>query len=135
LNLLSNSIKFTPSEGSIFVSIFNKEDKISIKVRDTGIGIPSDKLSIIFERFRQVDSSLQREYEGSGIGLSLVKALVEAHKGNIYVQSEYGQGTEVTIELPVLLVAEDNLGVRNDFYNHDMDKIQRINIEFSDIYS
>jgi signal transduction histidine kinase len=135
LNILSNSIKFTPPGGSIFVSIFDKEDKISITVRDTGIGIPSDKISIIFERFRQVDSSLQREYEGSGIGLSLVKALVEAHKGGIYVRSELGQGTEITVELPVLLAAEENVSIKNSFYDHNMDKVQRINIEFSDIYS
>jgi signal transduction histidine kinase len=135
LNLLSNSIKFTPPGGSIFVSIFDKEDKISITVRDTGIGIPSDKIAIIFERFRQVDSSLQREYEGSGIGLSLVKALVEAHKGSIYVRSELGQGTETTVELPVLLAAEENVSIKNSFYDHNMDKVQRINIEFSDIYS
>lgn len=135
LNILSNSIKFTPPGGSIFVSVFDKEDKISITVRDTGIGIPSDKISIIFERFRQVDSSLQREYEGSGIGLSLVKALVEAHKGNIYVQSEVGLGTEITVELPVLLVPEDNSCANDTFHNSDMDKIHKINIEFSDIYS
>lgn len=135
LNLLSNSIKFTPSDGSIFVNIFDKADKLCITVRDTGIGIPSDKLSVIFERFRQVDSSLQREYEGSGIGLSLVKALVEAHKGNIYVQSELGQGSEFTIELPVLILPEDDPSIKKSFNNHNIDKVQRINIEFSDIYS
>jgi signal transduction histidine kinase len=135
LNLLSNSIKFTPSGGSIFVNILNQENKVSLVVRDTGIGIPSDKISIIFERFRQVDSSLQREYEGSGIGLSLVKALAEAHKGNIYVKSELGEGTEVTVELPAMLSSEENLCIRDTFYSHNMDKIQRINIEFSDIYN
>jgi signal transduction histidine kinase len=135
LNLLSNSIKFTPSGGSILVEIFDKEDKILIKVTDTGIGIPEDKQSIIFERFRQVDSSMQREQEGSGIGLSLVKALVEAHCGNIYIQSQSGQGTEVTIELPVKMVPEENPKVSKTYDNHGMDKVQRINIEFSDIYS
>jgi signal transduction histidine kinase len=135
LNLLSNSIKFTPTGGNILVEVFDKENNILIKVTDTGIGIPEDKQSIIFERFRQVDSSMQREQEGSGIGLSLVKALVAAHSGDIYVQSKSGQGTEVTIELPVRTVAEKNAKVVKTYDSQGMDKVQRINIEFSDIYS
>lgn len=135
LNILSNSIKFTPSGGSIFVNISNKDDKVFITVKDTGIGIPEDKISIIFERFRQVDSSLQREYEGSGIGLSLVKAMVEAHNGSISVRSEYGHGTEVTIELPSLMVPEENIELKHISDNSRLDKVQKINIEFSDIYS
>jgi signal transduction histidine kinase len=135
LNLLSNSIKFTNPGGSIFVNIYDNKEKIAIKVKDTGIGIPADKLSAIFERFRQVDCALQREYEGSGIGLSLVKALVEAHKGSITVQSQCEQGTEITIELPNILVSEDITSIKNNLYNRDMERVQRINIEFSDIYS
>lgn len=135
LNLLSNSIKFTPSGGSIFVNIIDKKDTICIKVKDTGIGIPQEKLAIIFERFRQVDSSMQREYEGSGIGLSLVKALVEAHKGSINVKSECSQGTEVTIELPVALVNEEKLDEKDIIHKQSVDKVQKINIEFSDIYN
>lgn len=134
LNLLSNSIKFTPSGGSIFVNVFQSEERVCIRVSDTGIGIPEDKLSIIFERFRQVDSSLHREYEGSGIGLSLVKALVEGHGGNISLKSEYGQGTEVTIELPAKIVQEDKTYMEKKAINHNIDKVQKINIEFSDIY-
>jgi signal transduction histidine kinase len=135
LNLLSNSIKFTPSGGSIFVSIFDKKDKIAISVKDTGIGIPHDKIDIIFERFRQVDTSLHRACEGSGIGLSLVKALVEGLKGNIYAQSENGKGTEITIELPVFLVAENDSIEMTKLNNNNIDRVQRINIEFSDIYN
>lgn len=135
LNLLSNSIKFTPSGGSILVNIYSRDDRVDIKVRDTGIGIPHDKLVMVFERFRQVDSSLQREYEGSGIGLSLVKALVEAHKGKVSVESEYGHGTEVTIELPAVVAAKENIDMKNALNNPDIDKVHRINIEFSDIYS
>ncbi|MEG0775388.1 ATP-binding protein [Clostridium sp.] len=135
LNLLSNSIKFTPSGGRIFVSIFDKKDKISISVKDTGIGIPPDKIDIIFDRFRQVDTSLHRACEGSGIGLSLVKALVvEGFKGNIYAESASGKGTEITIELPVLLVPEDDFVEINNLKDN-MDRVQRINIEFSDIYN
>lgn len=134
LNLLSNSIKFTPTGGSIFVNITDRDTTISIRVKDTGIGIPADKIDIIFERFRQVDSSLQREYEGSGIGLSLVKALVEAHKGTIFVQSGEGLGTEITIELPTALIPEEDIVLKSTFDRQKMDKVQRINIEFSDIY-
>ncbi len=135
LNLLSNSIKFTPSGGNIYVNIFEECDKVVIAVKDTGIGIPQDKIPVIFERFRQVDSSLHREYEGSGIGLSLVKALVRAHRGDIHVQSQYGEGTEVTIELPDIQITEENSLTKNTFYSHNMDKVQRLNIEFSDIYN
>lgn len=135
LNLLSNSIKNTPSGGSIFVSVFDKEDKILISVKDTGIGIPSDKVDIIFDRFRQVDSSLHRACEGSGIGLSLVKALVvDGFKGNIYANSEIGKGTEIIIELPVFLVPEDEVTKTNNTKD-SMERVQKINIEFSDIYN
>lgn len=134
LNILSNSIKFTPKGGSIFVNMFDREDKVLITIKDTGIGIPEDKINIIFERFRQVDSSMQRECEGSGIGLSLAKALVEAHKGNIKAQSQYGQGTEVIIELPSILAAEEEFNHEISFEKHNIDRVKKINIEFSDIY-
>ena len=71
-------------------------------VKDTGIGIPEDMVNIIFERLRQIDTSLHRHQEGSGIGLSLVKAMVEAHKGKIEVYSELGKGAEFIITLPVM---------------------------------
>lgn len=134
LNLLSNSIKFTPKGGSIYVGISNNGHKIIISVKDTGIGIPMDKIKIIFDRFRQVDSSLQREYEGSGIGLSLVKALVEAHRGNIYAKSDTGAGTEIIIELPIYIMDTQSEPEKVYMENYKLDKVQRINIEFSDIY-
>lgn len=135
LNLLSNSIKFTPKGGSIFVNIYDKGDTVDISVKDTGVGIVEDKLKVIFDKFRQVDSSLQRKYEGSGIGLSLVKSLVEAHYGKITVSSIPGEGSNFTIELltsNVSLCSESN---RNCIDGHTFDTVQRINIEFSDIYS
>ncbi|HCQ90568.1 MAG TPA: hypothetical protein DIU45_13550, partial [Clostridium sp.] len=79
LNLLSNAVKFTPKGGTIYVDIRDEKDKVKIIVRDTGVGIPKDKQEIIFERFRQVDNLLTRNQEGSGIGLSLTKSLVEMH--------------------------------------------------------
>lgn len=133
LNLLSNAIKFTPSQGRIMIRIYGAEKGIKISVKDTGIGIPVENQSFIFEKFIQVDKSLSRNKEGSGIGLSLVKSLVEMHKGNIYVISEYGQGSEFIIELPDYTVDKP---VRNmNYADFDNEKIERINIEFSDIYS
>ncbi len=100
-NILSNAFKFTPEGGMIEVSV-NKEDKhINVIVSDTGIGIQKEKISKVFDRFYQVDGSHTREQEGTGIGLSLTKELVELHKGKIEVESEEGKGTTVTISLPL----------------------------------
>ncbi len=107
-NLLSNAIKFTPKGGEITVLLTERNsDCIEIKIRDTGIGIPETELPKLFDRFYQVDSSQTREYEGTGLGLSLTKELVELHHGTIKVQSEVSNPaahkrgwTECTIELP-----------------------------------
>ncbi len=133
LNLLSNAIKFTEAEGNIYVNIFNEEKYILISVKDTGIGIPGNMQGVIFDTFRQVDSSLRRNAEGSGIGLSLVKSLVEMHKWEIAVKSEIGKGSEFIIKVPVKpLEKEYNIcdkesGNLNAF-------VENIKIEFSDIY-
>ncbi len=103
LNLLSNSVKFSKPSSSITVELKDMGGYISIIVKDTGIGIQKDKLQAIFERFVQVDKSLTRSQEGSGIGLSLVKSLVEMHKGTIAVESEYGKGTTFIITIPSTL--------------------------------
>jgi len=131
LNLLSNAVKFTGYGGEIFVDIEDKDDKLFISVRDTGVGIPEEKLQIIFERFIQVDKTLRRDHEGSGIGLSLVKSFVEMHQGKISINSKLGYGSEFIIELPVKVLEEDIL---KESYTFE-DNIERINIEFSDIYS
>ena len=132
LNLISNSIKFTEVGGCIIVDIHDKQDKVIISVKDTGIGIPKEKLKVIFNRFAQVDKSTTRNHEGSGIGLSLVKSLVEMHEGIIEVKSKYGRGTEFIIELPVKLLNEEGIVKKNKNIKHD--KVERIHIEFSDIY-
>jgi PAS domain S-box-containing protein len=133
LNLLSNCIKFTKDDGSIFVNIFDGDEYISITVEDTGIGIPQEKLDIIFDRFRQVDKSFSRNYEGSGIGLSLVKSLVEMQGGTISVESEYGVGTKFIIKLPVK-VLENSKEKSNMDNNITNSYVEKIKIEFSDIY-
>lgn len=130
LNLLSNCIKFTEPGDSIKVNIQDNENTVIIKVEDSGIGIPKDKLDVIFERFRQVDRSLARAHEGSGIGLSLVKSMVELLEGTIMVESEYGKGSKFIIELPVNVLPQESLPVESVVSGN----IERINIEFSDIY-
>ncbi len=136
LNLLSNAIKFTKTGGKIIVNMYDKGESVVISVKDTGRGIPKCKIDTIFERFVQIDKSLSRKQEGSGIGLSLVKALVELHDGTISVKSEYGKGSEFIIELPAKVVAEENVNEKtDDNYNNHNNYIESINIEFSDIYS
>lgn len=136
LNLLSNAIKFTPKGGSIFVTITNLKSAVRISVKDTGIGVRENMLDIIFERFKQADSLLTRKNEGSGIGLSLVKALVGMHGGQIYVRSEYQSGSEFIVELP----ACNHFSFKEkSFHDSALDTtnenvIRKINIEFSDIY-
>jgi len=112
----------------------DKGDSIGISVKDTGIGIPQDKLKMIFDRFRQVDKSLARNREGSGIVLSIVKSLVEMHGGKISVQSEFSKGTEFIIELPIKEVSEEN-AIHESEEDSFKKRIERVNIEFSDIYS
>lgn len=105
-NLLSNAIKFTPEEGKITVTVklyewkFN-EKAYEVTVSDTGIGIHEDKLPFIYDRFYQVDSSPNRIYEGSGIGLAYVKELVDAHKGTISVESKPDEGTSFRVRFPL----------------------------------
>ncbi len=130
LNLLSNAIKFTDRGGQILVSIYDKRDNIIISVKDNGVGMPKDKLNIIFERFGQVDKTLSRKRQGSGIGLSLVKSIVDMHNGDIKAFSEFGKGSEFIIKLPVRFV-EDKQESDGRFYES---KVEKISIEFSDIY-
>jgi GAF domain-containing protein/class 3 adenylate cyclase len=100
-NLLSNAMKFTPSGGKITVTLKPAGDHCLLKVEDTGIGIRPDQIPHLFERFRQADGSTNRTYEGSGLGLALVKELVDLHGGKITVDSIYGSGTTFTVWLQV----------------------------------
>ncbi len=134
LNLLSNAIKFTPSGGNIWVLI-NCMDKIKITIKDTGRGIPSDKQKHIFDRFQQVDKPLTRENEGSGIGLSLVKALIKKHGGKITLNSELGKGSEFIISLPCKLINSSKQKTSINNQQNDNGYVQKISIELSDIYS
>jgi signal transduction histidine kinase len=136
LNLLSNSIKFTEPGGSIFVNFIDGDEFVTITVEDTGIGIEENKLNVIFDRFRQVDKSFSRRNEGSGIGLSLVKSLVEIHNGSISVESTLGLGTKFIIKLPANKVTEDNYNAEKSKLSYEIfnNRVEKIKIEFSDIY-
>jgi two-component system sensor histidine kinase/response regulator len=134
LNLLSNAIKFTPPEGSIFVNITTNDKIVKISVADTGIGISEDKQSLIFERFKQVDNLLTRKHEGSGIGLSLVKSLVEMHEGKVYVNSKYKKGSEFIVELPIKSANCEKYTSEPPLYKCSEDMKQKVYMEFSDIY-
>lgn len=129
LNLLSNAVKFTPEGGKIVVNVHDEKDSIEIRVKDNGIGIPDNMQKVIFERFIQVNKTFTREKEGSGIGLSIVKALVEMHGGTVRVDSKINVGSEFIIELPVRLVAKDD----NKLKGKDFNRKQKVNIELSDL--
>jgi two-component system, OmpR family, phosphate regulon sensor histidine kinase PhoR len=100
INLIHNSIKFTPNKGTITVeAIKTTENNITVRIKDSGIGISKDSLMHIFERFYKADQSRNRNAGGSGLGLSIVKKIIDLHKGEIHVKSELEKGTEITVIL------------------------------------
>ena len=101
VNLLDNAIKYSPQGGQITVAIDDEDSEtVSVAVRDEGVGIPAGDLPRVFERFYRVDRARSRDGGGSGLGLSIAKAIVEAHGGDITMRSEEGQGTTVRFTLP-----------------------------------
>jgi PAS domain S-box-containing protein len=132
LNLISNAIKFRREDSTINIDIYDKGNSVIISVKDNGIGISNEQQRFVFEKFRQADKSFTRNTEGSGIGLSLVKSLVELHKGTITLKSIEGLGSEFIIELPISETTQ--CCVENSNENFQSNMIEKINIEFSDIY-
>lgn len=100
INLLSNALKYTSDGGIVEIKVMESDKDVAVIVRDNGSGIEEEDLPYIFERFYRADRSRNRNTGGSGIGLTIVKSLVEAHKGKIEVKSEPGKGTEFTVTLP-----------------------------------
>lgn len=100
LNLISNAVKFTPEKGKVTISAIERENYLSVKVADTGIGIPAHKLASVTKPFEQVSSSYARDHEGSGLGLAISKELAEIHGGTLFIESTVGEGTIVTLRLP-----------------------------------
>jgi signal transduction histidine kinase len=101
-NLISNAVKFTSSGGRVQVAVLQQEDEVKITVSDTGIGIASDHLDHIFDRFYQVEDHMTRRHGGMGLGLSIVKGLVELHGGHVSVDSSLGQGSRFAVSLPTM---------------------------------
>lgn len=133
LNLISNAIKFSNPNGEILVNITDMKDKVLISVQDEGVGIEQKHLAHIFQRYYQVDKSLNRNAEGSGIGLAMTKALVESHGGKIYAKSKVNKGSTFIVELPVK-TAEGYY--RNKKYSeNEKNLVEMIKVEFSDIYN
>ncbi|NLM11867.1 MAG: PAS domain-containing protein [Clostridiaceae bacterium] len=133
LNILSNAIKFTPRGKSVQVELTVEKGFVNLAVKDEGVGIPKDKIDVIFERFGQVDNSLSRQAEGSGIGLFLVKMFVESMGGTISVKSKPFHGTTFFVRLPDTPGTIHAKEVRCD-EGENRKIIDLMNIEFSDIY-
>jgi CheY-like chemotaxis protein/anti-sigma regulatory factor (Ser/Thr protein kinase) len=105
INLLTNAVKFTPERGQVTLEVKTnpEQDRIAFSVIDTGIGIAPEDLHRLFQPFVQLDSRLQRQYQGTGLGLSLVQKLTDLHGGSVEVESELAQGSRFTIYLPLEL--------------------------------
>ena len=101
-NLIDNGIKYNKENGYVKIYIIDENDKSIIKIKDNGIGVPSDSIDRIFERFYRVDKSRSKEVGGTGLGLSIVKHAVKTLNGDITVSSLPGSGSEFTITLPKL---------------------------------
>lgn len=99
-NIMSNAIKYSIDPGTLTVSLQKEKEQIILQIADTGIGIPKEDLKRIFERFYRVDKARSRKLGGTGLGLSIAKELVELHGGRIKIESEFGEGTTVTISFP-----------------------------------
>ncbi len=135
MNLLSNAIKFSNLDSKIEIRIYYDDTKenVSFSVSDQGIGISEENQKIIFNRFSQVDTTLNRNHEGHGIGLSLVKNIIDLHGGSIVVSSQLGKGATFTFTLPVKTVYTDiDLdGLSKPHQHHD--RKQAISLEFSEL--
>jgi signal transduction histidine kinase len=101
LNLLTNAIKFTPAGGEVAVNVTVEDNRVVVSVRDTGIGIPSHELPRLGKPFEQVCGDPMLAKSGTGLGLALVRALVEKHGGQLVIESEEGVGTEVRVDFPI----------------------------------
>ncbi len=132
LNLLSNAVKYRCENHSrIEIKIEDKGEQIILSIKDNGIGISKEKQTAVFNRFIKVDLSLNRDGEGTGLGLYIVKSLVELHKGTIELKSEENKGSEFIIRLPVITSQEQ---VEESKIVRTMPLSERIQVEFSDIY-
>lgn len=127
LNLLSNAIKFSKENKSIYVNVLVEDEFVRIDIKDEEIGISDESKEFIFDRFVQVDKSFSRMNEGCGIGLSIVKALVNLHGGQVFVDSTVNEGSTFTVLLPNELLNNTEMNL----YDNDINNTE---LELSDIY-
>ncbi|MDF2678630.1 MAG: histidine kinase [Bacillota bacterium] len=130
LNLISNAIKYSKKGGEININLLDKGNAIEIEVADDGIGMSEQFLNIVFNKYSQEDKSFSRIAEGSGLGLFLVKSIIELHGGNISVKSILGQGSSFKFSIPSNII---NIKSNSQKIIYD-DLNEIINVEFSDIY-
>ncbi|MDZ8189861.1 MAG: response regulator [Nostoc sp. ChiSLP02] len=117
-NLLSNAIKFSSPRSTVWLGVEQQGDEVLLTVKDTGRGIPADKLESIFERFQQVDSSDSRNHDGTGLGLAICKSIMQQHGGRIWAESVLGEGSTFYITLPLI----------NTFQNTDLPDSSKIQV-------
>ncbi|WP_315081886.1 HAMP domain-containing sensor histidine kinase [uncultured Clostridium sp.] len=134
LNLLSNAVKYTEQGGNIYVNLSTdtRNDRVIVNVKDDGIGIPEEDIERIFRRFKQSGDVFTRRCEGTGIGLSIVRSLIEMHGGKITVNEEVKKGAEFIFYIPINKIADKEFC---SLYDKKIDsRFEKYNIEFSDIY-
>lgn len=134
VNLISNAVKFSPKGSCIYINALKKDNNITISVKDQGIGIPLEEQKDIFNRFVQASKNNKNEYAGSGIGLDLVKRLVNAHNGIIDLVSKENCGSEFRVKLPITTLDEEGNNKKENNYLQAQDKVEVLEVEFSDIY-
>lgn len=135
LNILSNSIKYTNVSSDINVSLFSKDGWIEIVIEDHGIGISKESLNTIFDRFERVDKTFSRDTEGIGLGLNIVKEIIDMHKGKIEILSKKGKGTKVIVKLHEFRKERSSYYYDNGLDDNLIEQIQHeTDIEMSDIY-
>ncbi|HFE9682581.1 TPA: ATP-binding protein [Clostridium perfringens] len=135
LNILSNSIKFNRENGNIDVNLSFDERYVNISIKDTGIGIPKDKMGLLFDRFKKINNRLTKINEGSGIGLFIANELVKINGGEMIVNSELGEGTEFIIKLPIKKIKTEALDEIALTSCERENREELYKVELSDIYS
>jgi signal transduction histidine kinase len=111
INLIGNAIKFTPNGGKVGCQLVREENTVTVRIWDTGRGISPENLARVFERFYQEDASSTREVPGTGIGLAIVRSIVEMHGGKPWFESELGKGTSCFLRLPIRQEAQKQVAV------------------------
>ena len=134
LNLISNAIKYNEYGGLLYINIEKDNNIVKIFFKDNGCGIDKDRVDTVFNRFERGDTTLYRKTEGTGIGLNLVKSMVEINDGDISIESDVGKGTTVIVEFPIVKCDVEDYYKLKDEFIFENTLVSKVEIEFSDIY-